>query len=243
MVYTWVEEAKAYVAQTGVDLLAVSIGTVHGRMKGEPVLDVERLQQINEALNIPLVIHGGTGLSDKQFNRLIENGVAKINYYTALADAAGKRIRNNVANDEQCGYTGIVNGIQDEMRTKIERCMVIWGSTGQADAVLAFAEPWLPVHHVIIYNVDTDDAQLVNNMMREGERVLSKIPGVRCVITGKAVQEDAKYKFSWLVQFVHQNVIDSYRVHPDHVAFADKHFRPVAGDRISIDYCENYFPR
>ncbi len=239
VIYTSVEEAKAYVQQTRVDCLAVSVGTVHGRMKGEPVLDFERLQQINETIKIPLVIHGGTGLSDEQFKRLIENGVAKINYYTALADAAGRRMRDNVANDERCGYTGIVNGIQDAMRAEIERCMLNWGSAGQADAVLAVAEAWQPVHHVIIYNVDTDDDTPVSNMMREGEKVLSHIPGVRRVITGNAVQEDAKYKFTWLIEFVHENVIGSYRDHPDHVAFADNLFRPIAGDRISIDFRQN----
>ena len=242
VIYTSVEEAKAYVEQTGVDLLAISIGTVHGRMKGEPVLDFERLQQINEALNIPLVIHGGTGLSDEQFNRLIKNGVAKINYYTALADAAGKKMRDNVAADERCGYTGIVKGIQHAMRAEIERCMENWGSAGQADAVLTASEAWQPIHHVIIYNLEVDDANQISNMMHEGEIVLSQIPGVRRVITANAVQQDAKYKFSWLIEFVHKNVIDSYRDHPDHSAFANKLFRPIAGDRISIDFSENYYP-
>jgi fructose-bisphosphate aldolase class II len=239
VVYTSVEDAKAYVEQTGVDFLAVSIGTVHGRMKGEPVLDFERLQQINEALNIPLVIHGGTGLSDEQFSALIENGVSKINYYTALADAAGAKMRRNVKADARCGYTGIVTGIQDAIRDEVERCMVNWGSAGRADEVLAVSEAWQPVHHVIIYNVDIDDDAQVKKMMSEGEKVLSKIPGVRRVITGNAVQNDAKYKFTWLIEFVHENVIDSYRNHPDHVAFADNLFRPVASDRISIDYLEN----
>lgn len=241
VIYTSVDEAKAYVEQTNVDLLAVSIGTVHGRMKGEPVLDFERLQQIDHALQIPLVIHGGTGLSDEQFSKLIQNGVSKINYYTALADAAAKKMRDNVTADERCGYTGIVNGIQDAMREEIERCMVNWGSAGKADAVLEIAEAWQPVHHVIIYNVDTDDDAKVDNMMREGEKVLSNIPGVRRVITGKAIQDDASYQFSWLIEFVHKNVIDSYRQHPEHVAFADNLFRPLAGDRISIDFSENIF--
>jgi fructose-bisphosphate aldolase class II len=78
-------------------------------------------------------------------------------------------------------------------------------------------------------------------MMREGEKVLSRIPGVRRVITAHAVQQDAGYKYSWLIEFVHNNVIDSYRDHPDHVAFADKLFRPIAGDRISIDFSENCY--
>jgi len=236
IVYTSVEEAKHYVEQTGVDFLAVSIGTVHGRMQGQPSLDFERLKEINQTLNIPLVIHGGTGLSDEQFKELIANGVAKINYYTALADAAGKTIRDNITADSQCGYTGIVQGIRKAICAEVERCMVNWGSAGQADEVIAHSASWKPVHHVIIFNVEkTSDAD-AQKMMREGEAVLSKIPGVRCVNTGTAVVENAKYKFTWLIEFVHENVIESYRNHPDHVAFADNLFRPIAGDRISIDY-------
>lgn len=87
-IYTSPEEARLFVEQTGVDCLAVSVGTVHGRLRGRPRLDFERLARINSALGIPLVIHGGTGLEDGEFRRLIENGVAKINYYTALSDAA-----------------------------------------------------------------------------------------------------------------------------------------------------------
>ncbi len=238
VIYTSVDEAKAYVDQTRVDFLAVSVGTVHGRMKGKPVLDFDRLQQINEALNIPLVIHGGTGLSDEQFSKLIANGVSKINYYTALADAAGSKMRANVDADDRCGYTGIVSGIQDAIRAEVERCMVNWGSAGQADEVLAVSEAWQPVHHVIIFNTDADDAQ-VAHVLSEGQKILSRIPGVRRVVTGNAVQENEKYKFTWLIEFVHESVIDSYRDHPDHVAFADKLFRPIAGDRLSIDYTEN----
>lgn len=241
VVYTSVDEAKTYVEQTGVDFLAVSIGTVHGRMKGEPVLDIERLQQINEALKIPLVIHGGTGLSDEQFRHLIDNGVSKINYYTALADAAGTTMRGNVAADDRCGYTGIVKGIQDAIRAEVERCMDNWGSTGQGNVVLADSTEWQPVHHVIIFNVENTSDADAQKMMREGGKILSKIPGVRRVLTGTAVQEKATYKFTWLIEFVHEKVIDSYRDHPDHVAFADTLFRPVAGDRISIDFVQSPF--
>ena len=95
---------------------------------------------------------------------------------------------------------------------------------------------------MIIYNAESDDASQVGNMMREGEKALSQIPGVRRVITGTAVQKDANYQLCWLIEFVHKNVIASYREHPDHVAFADNLFRPIAGDRISIDYSENHYP-
>jgi len=239
VVYTSVAEARSYVERTGVDFLAVSIGTVHGRMKGEPVLDVERLRQINETLNLPLVIHGGTGLSDVQFGKLIANGVAKINYYTALADAAGAAMRANMTADSRCGYTGIVKGIQQAIGAEVERCMENWGSAGRADAVLSVAEAWRPVHHVIVFNVKNAGDADAQTMMREGERILSAIPGVRRVVTGTAAQETASYRFTWLIEFAHKKVIASYRDHPDHVSFADNLFRPIAGDRISIDFLQS----
>jgi fructose-bisphosphate aldolase class II len=235
LAYTSVAEAKVYVERTRVDFLAVSIGTVHGRMKGEPKLNITRLKQINQALAIPLVLHGGTGLSDDQYKRLISNGIAKINYYTALADAAGEQIAQN-NKDGGRGYTALVRGSADAVQAEAERCMRLWGAAGRAAEVLAQCTPWAPVEHVIIYNTTGSDATSVEAMMAEGRRVLSAIPGVREVFTGHALQEGARYRHSWLVRFCHPAVIDSYRDHPDHVAFADTHFRPIAGDRISIDY-------
>jgi fructose-bisphosphate aldolase class II len=234
--FTTVADARDYVEHTGVDFLAVSIGTVHGRMKGEPKLDYQRLEQINDALAIPLVIHGGTGLSDDQFQRLIANGVTKINYYTALADIAGAHIRDNAILKHQEGYTGLRSGVKDVVCAEVERCMRLWGSFGRAVELLSQCTPWAPVEHMIIYNVDSMTRQDTEIMMANGRHVLSAIPGVREVITGHAVKEDAKYCHIWLVRFCHPAVIDSYREHPLHIDFADKLFRPVATERISIDY-------
>lgn len=233
--YTAVSEAKTFVDATGVDFLAVSVGTVHGRMKGEPKLDYERLKDINAAVNIPLVLHGGTGLGDAQYARLIENGIAKINYYTALAEAAGARVAENSAQGK-ANYTGQMKGAANAIQAEAERCIRLWGSAGQADQILKIAKPWNPVEHVIVYNTKAEDPATVQAMMDEGAQVLSKIPGVRRVVTGHAIQKDARYRHTWLVTFCHEAVIDSYKHHPDHVAFADTHFRPIAGDRITTDY-------
>lgn len=234
--YTTVNEAKEYVEQTGVDFLAVSIGTVHGRMQGKPKLDVLRLKQINETLGIPLVIHGGTGLSDEQFRQLIDHGVTKINYYTALADKAGLRMRDNARSNPRCGYTGLTAGVKEIISNEVERCIRLWGGDGYADELLSLCESWTPVEHLIIYNVDGITDLQATTMMMKGKEILGAIPGVREVITGRAIQHDAKYAYTWLIRFCHTDVIDSYRTHPDHLAFADSLFRPVAGERISIDY-------
>jgi fructose-bisphosphate aldolase class II len=235
LTYTSVEEAKSYVEATNVDFLAVSIGTVHGRMKGQPNLNYPLLEEINEALNIPLVLHGGTGLADEQYQELIKQGISKINYYTALADAASAQLQQNIKQGAS-NYTDILKGTSDAVMTEAERCIKLWGSAGKAEEILAECKPWLPVEHLIIYNTSSSDESLINAMMTEGRRVLSGLPGVREVITGNALREDASYRHTWVIRFCHPAVVDSYRDHPDHVAFADNHFRPLAGDRISIDY-------
>lgn len=234
--YKTVVEAKAYVEQTEVDFLAVSIGTVHGRMQGEAKLDFLRLQEINDTLGIPLVFHGGTGLSDEQFQQLIGCGVSKINYYTSLADIAGLRIRENAHNNPLNGYTALTTGVKDTISTEVERCMRLWGSANRATELLAQCTPWLPVEHLIVYNVDGITEHQANTMMSEGQKTLSTIPGVLEVVTGRAIQHDTMYRYTWLIRFCHSAVIESYRTHPKHVAFADTLFRPVAGERISIDY-------
>ncbi len=244
VVYTTVAEAEAFVKSTGVDFLAVSIGTVHGRMKGKPKLDYQRLEDINNALGIPLVIHGGTGLGDDQFRRLIASGVAKINYYTALSDAAGSCIKENAIVQRSCSYTGMTKNIQNSISDEVERCLHLWGAAGRAAEVLTRSRPWLPVEHVIIYNVEGIDESRIGSMMAEGHRVLSNIPGVREVVIGKAIKKDAVYQYTWLIRFCHASVVGSFREHPDHVNFADKIFRPVAGKRVSIDFqtIESFFP-
>ncbi len=234
--YTAPEEAREYVERTGVDCLAVSIGTVHGRMRGQPQLDFDRLAAINNTLGLPLVLHGGTGLSDESFHRLIRNGIAKINYYTAVNDVAGRRIRANAENTPDGGYTAMMHGVRGAMADEVARCMECWGSAGRAEGVLAESRPWHPVEHVILYNVSGVDDARVEAMMARGRQVLAGLPGVRRVFTGRAVKDGAQYRFSWLIEFASEAVIETYKAHPEHVAFANEHFRPVAGDRISIDF-------
>ena len=88
--YTTPEEAKAYIEATGVDALAIAIGSAHGVYKKKPMLNIERLQEIRSAVDTPLVLHGGSGLSDDDFRNTIREGIAKVNIFTDLC-LAGKR--------------------------------------------------------------------------------------------------------------------------------------------------------
>ncbi len=237
-VLTSPEEAKRFQRQTKADFLAVSIGNVHGQPAGPGQLDLTRLARIHAAVDVPLVIHGGSGLSDAEFGCLIDRGVAKINYYTSLSQAAARRMRGNAIENRDGAYGTLVGGVRDVIRHEVERCLVLWRAAGKADAVLDDAAPWSEVEHLIIYNTAGGSDEPVPKMMAEGRSVLARIPGVRRVVTGRAVTKDAKYQYCWLVRFAHPNVIRTYRDHPDHVAFADGLFRPRAGNRISIDFTE-----
>lgn len=235
-IFTWPDEARQYVRQTKVDFLAVSIGTVHGIRQERAHLDLERLTRINRAVGIPLVIHGGSGLTDAQCECLIDRGVARINYYSGLSQLAARRIRSNCLVDRTGGAAALTQGVIEVIGKEVQRCLTVWGAARRADAVLAAVAPWREVEHLIIYNSAEEDEQRVEEVMAEGRRVLGAIPGVRRVFTGRALKDGAKYRYCWLVRFAHPKVIDSYREHPDHVAFADGRFRPLSAGRISIDY-------
>lgn len=73
-----------YVEKTGVDALAVSVGTGHGEYRVHPKLDYERIRAITEAVSVPLVLHGGSGLSDKAIREAIESGISKIDIFTDI---------------------------------------------------------------------------------------------------------------------------------------------------------------
>ena len=91
-VYTDPDKAKAFVEETGVDALACAFGTAHGIYTKKPQLDFERVEKIKSLVSVPLVMHGGSGVSDEDFIRVIDCGIRKINYYTYMAKAAGTAV-------------------------------------------------------------------------------------------------------------------------------------------------------
>ena len=234
--FTVPSEARAYVERTGIDFLAVSIGTVQGRQRGRAKLDFQRLKNVHEAVRVPLVIHGGSGLTDDQYRRLIAHNVAMINYYTGLSEIAFASERELLRGNRDGSYTAVNKGVRAAVAAEAERCLRLWGGAGRAAEILTQCREWRPVEHIIVYNVDGLDSDGVDAMMVNGRRILGQIPGVREVFAGEAVKVDGAYRYCWRVRFVSEAVIDSYRNHPDHVAFADHYFRPYADDRLSIDF-------
>lgn len=90
--YTDVAEAERFKQETGLDALAVAVGTAHGIYTKKPVLKLDRLAEIRKALDMPLVLHGGSGLSDNDFRNSIENGISKVNIFTDLTLAAMQKV-------------------------------------------------------------------------------------------------------------------------------------------------------
>lgn len=104
MRYTEVEDAIKFAKETNVDALAVAIGNAHGLYKYEPKLNLERLEEINKAIDIPLVLHGGTGISEEDFKMSINHGVRKINVATATFNSVENRVKNMYENKRNKDY-------------------------------------------------------------------------------------------------------------------------------------------
>ena len=95
-VYTDPDTEADFVARTGVDSLAIAFGTAHGVYQTKPKLDLDRIRLVREKVNIPLVMHGGSGLTKEEYQTAIRNGIRKINYYTYTTLEAGRVIKEKL---------------------------------------------------------------------------------------------------------------------------------------------------
>ena len=124
--YTTPEEAVAFVEATGVDALAVAIGTAHGDYKEKPKLDIEALKKIRASLDTPLVLHGGSGLSDDDFISTIKGGIAKINIFTDLCNAGKRAVK-----EFDGSYLEIRNAKVAAIKAEVIKKMKLFGSCGR----------------------------------------------------------------------------------------------------------------
>ncbi len=131
--FTDPQQAKEFVERTGVDSLAVAIGTAHGLYKGVPKLDFDRLSAIRELVSIPLVLHGASGVPDEAVRESIRRGICKVNFATELRIAFSDGVKKYLADDPDAfdpkkyckvGRAGVVALVKE----KIALC----GSSGQA---------------------------------------------------------------------------------------------------------------
>lgn len=130
--FTDPDTAADFVEKTGVDALAVAVGNAHGDYAFPPKLDFERIQVISEKTNLPLVLHGGSGLSDEDFRRAVNLGVSKVNIFTDI-DKAGKRgIEAGIAAGVK-SMTGLIFYEIEEMKKVVREKIELFGSVGFGD--------------------------------------------------------------------------------------------------------------
>lgn len=131
--YTNPAEAKQFVTESGVDYLAIAIGTAHGKYKGIPKLDFDRLNTIKQDLNMPLVLHGASGVDEESIKKAVSLGINKINIDTELRCAYTDRLRACLAEDtEVYDLRKYIKPAREDVKAKVIEKIRLFGSNGKA---------------------------------------------------------------------------------------------------------------
>ncbi len=129
--FTDPEAAARFAAETGVDFLAVAIGTAHGQYRSKPNLALDLLEAIRERVEVPLVLHGGTGLSEDHYEAVIARGVCKINIFTDLAQSSYTRIAELIESGD-ASYLDLTAGVQQAFYDRCCYYLDLFGASGKA---------------------------------------------------------------------------------------------------------------
>ena len=125
-VYTDPDEAVAFCKETGIDALAPSFGTAHGIYKQKPVLDLDRVKIISEKTGLPLVMHGGSGVSPEDYRTGIQNGLRKINYYSYMSKAGTNAVRELLEKEDVTFFHDLALAAQKAMEADAEKAMRVF---------------------------------------------------------------------------------------------------------------------
>ena len=128
--YTTPDEAEEYVKATGVDALAIAIGTAHGVYKKKPMLNIDRLKAIRKRIDTPLVLHGGSGLSDDDFRNTVREGIAKVNIFTDLCLAGERAMKEGL--EKGIGYLETRNLKVEYIKEAVKNKIRLFGSENKA---------------------------------------------------------------------------------------------------------------
>lgn len=125
-VYTDPDEAATFCKATGIDALAPSFGTAHGIYKQKPVLDLERVKVIAEKTGLPLVMHGGSGVSPEDYRTGIAYGLRKINYYSYMSKAGTNAVKELLERQDVTFFHDLAMAAQNAMEADAEKAMRIF---------------------------------------------------------------------------------------------------------------------
>jgi len=127
------DEAEIFAREAGVDSLAIAIGTAHGKYKGEPKLDFDRLVEIKKRLNMPIVLHGASGVPDEAIKKAVELGINKINIDTDVRLAFTEGVKNVIINKpEEYDPRKICGPAREEMKKVVKEKIRLFGCSNKA---------------------------------------------------------------------------------------------------------------
>ena len=132
ILYAEVDECIKLVNETNIDFLAPALGSVHGPYKGEPKLNFERMKEISEKTDLPLVLHGGSGIYDEQLKRGISCGICKINFNTELQMAWNSALREEVKHNQAYDPRKVIKFGEKAMKECISNKIALLGSNNRA---------------------------------------------------------------------------------------------------------------
>lgn len=133
--YTNPQEAKQFIEETGVDMLAVAYGTVHGVYTQAPKLNFDRLKEISDLVDFPLVVHGASGLTDEEYRKSVENGICKINYYSEMVHRVALEVQKRLTeglNNKQLFISDVSPWEIELVEKEIRERLRVFGSAGKA---------------------------------------------------------------------------------------------------------------
>ena len=124
-----------FVERTGIDVLAISFGNSHGVYKGPPQLNLDLVRDIALRVDIPLAMHGASGLSEQSYAPILDSGISKINYYTAMARIVSQEVRDwlAAASDDQLVYHHLLTATIDGFDAATRRLLGILRAAYKAD--------------------------------------------------------------------------------------------------------------
>lgn len=126
--YTRPDEAESFCAQTGIDALAIAFGTAHGFYSAEPRLDFDVVKNCAKSTGLPLVMHGGSGVSKEGFEKAIANGIRKINYYSYMSKAGYMAAKNAI----ESGTTNYLHDVEymamQAMKEDVKRAIKVFSA-------------------------------------------------------------------------------------------------------------------
>lgn len=127
--YTNPDEAAEFVERTGCDSLAVAIGNQHGVYTSDPQINFDVLKRVRDAVDIPLVLHGASGISDEDVRKAISLGITKVNIHTELCQAAMEAIRENTENT----FLELERAVRQAVKQRAMEKIKLFGTDGKAD--------------------------------------------------------------------------------------------------------------